>query len=158
MTRLHRMNLKGPWDYEWLDGPHSIGEADSNSHATSKNEFLLAHSRVRMPSSIQDAWGEVTGRVRFQRRFQKPTNLEEHERVHIAFDGFGGQAAVSLNDEPLIELADLAEPRTIDVTDRIGQSNVISVELTWNAAECSSEKGGLWKPVAIEIHVGSKRD
>jgi hypothetical protein len=59
---------------------------------------------------------------------------------------------VSLNDEPLIELTDLSEPCTIDVTDRIGQSNVISVELTWNAAECSSEKGGLWKPEAIEIH------
>ena len=152
MTRLHRMNLKGPWDYEWLDGPHPTGEAVSDSETTAENEFLLAHSRVRMPSSIQDAWGEVTGRVRFQRRFQKPTNLEEHERVHIAFDGLGGQATVSLNDEPLIELTDLSEPCTIDVTDRIGQSNVISVELTWNAAECSSEKGGLWKPVAIEIH------
>ena len=155
MTRLHRMNLKGPWDYEWLDGPHPIGDSVSDSEAASGNEFLLAHSRVRMPSSIQDAWGEMTGRVRFQRRFQKPTNLEEHERVHIAFDGLGGQAAVSLNDEPLIELTDLTEPRTIDVTDRIGQSNVISVELTWNAAECSSEKGGLWKPVAIEIHQAS---
>ena len=152
MTRLHRMNLKGPWDYEWLDGPYPIGEAVSDSEATAENEFLLAHSRVRMPSSIQDAWGEVTGRIRFQRRFQKPTNLEGHERVHIAFDGLGGQATVSLNDEPLIELTDLSEPCTIDVTERIGQSNVISVELTWNAAECSSEKSGLWKPVAIEIH------
>lgn len=155
MTRLHRMNLKGPWDYEWLDGPHPTSEAVSNSDVASNNEFLLAHSRVRMPSSIQDAWGDVTGRVRFQRRFQKPTNLEEHERVHIAFDGLGGQAAVSLNDEPLIKMNDLSEPHTIDVTDRIGQSNAISVELTWNAAECSSEKGGLWKPVAIEIHQAS---
>ena len=87
--------------------------------------------------------------------FQKPTNLEEYERVHIAFDGLGGQAIVSLNDQPLI---DLSEPRTIDVTDRIGQSNVISVELTWNAADSSSEKGGLWMPVAIEIHQASQAE
>lgn len=162
MTRLHRMNLKGPWDYEWLEGPIPVeGTASLNGtpcteqgadEAMSGNEFLLAHSRVRMPSSIEDAWGRVTGRVRFRRRFQKPTNLDEHERVHIAFDGLGGRAAVSLNGEPLAELCDVASTQTIDVTDRIGPSNVLSLELTRDAADPTAEKGGLWGAVAIEIH------
>ena len=148
---IHRMHLKGPWDYEWVEGPTGSASSDEDEDMTMDSP-LLTNFRVRMPSSVQEAFGNMSGRVIFRRRFQKPTNLEEHERVHIAFDGLGGQATVSLNDEPLIELTDLSEPCTIDVTERIGQSNVISVELTWNAAECSSEKSGLWKPVAIEIH------
>jgi beta-galactosidase/beta-glucuronidase len=155
MTRLHRMNLKGPWDYEWLDGPHALGESSTADKAEAENDFLLAHSRVRMPSSIEDAWGAVTGQIRFRRRFQKPTNLESHERVHIAFDGLGGSAAVLLNDEPLVELQEVDSPETFDVTDRLGQSNVLSVELTWQPGESSKKSGGLWGPVALEIHDAS---
>lgn len=158
MTRLHRMNLKGPWDYEWLDGPHTLTESSTvatgkvKDESEDENDFLLAHSRVRMPSSIQDAWGSVSGRIRFQRRFQKPTNLESHERVHIAFDGLGGTAIVTLNDEPISKLRDVESPLTIDVTDRLRPSNILAVELTWSPCESRQARGGLWGPVAIEIH------
>ena len=152
MTRLHRMNLKGPWDYEWLDGPHAASDSNVDLPPAANNDFLLAHSRVRMPSSIEDAWGAVSGRVRFQRRFQKPTNLEPHERVHIAFDGFGGTATVTLNGEPLAELNDVDSTQTFDTTDRLGQSNILAVELTWNPPGNGAGRGGLWGAVAIEIH------
>jgi hypothetical protein len=146
------MNLKGPWDYEWLDGPHALADSVADPPPAEDNEFLLAHSRVRMPSSIEDAWGAVSGRVRFQRRFQKPTNLEPHERVHIAFDGLGGTAALTLNGESLTRLCDVESTQTFDVTDQLGQSNTLAVELTWGPAESRQHQGGLWGAVAIEIH------
>jgi hypothetical protein len=159
MTRLHRMNLKGPWDYEWLDGPHDLPSAKvAVESASGENEFLLAHTRVRMPSSIEDAWGHVSGRVRFQRRFQKPTNLESHERVHVAFDGLGGTAAVTLNGEPIAELLDVEATQTFDITDRLRSTNIVAVELSWDPNESPQSRGGLWAPVAIEIHDASESE
>lgn len=152
MTRIHRMNLKGPWDYKWLDGPHADGPGAEPQDEPTGSEFLLAHERVRMPSSIQDAWGAVSGLIRFQRRFQTPTNLEEHERVHVAFDGLGGRAAIELNGIGLAALRDMDSSHSFDITDRIEATNVLVVELAWQAAESGHQRGGLWGPVAIEIH------
>jgi len=153
------MNLKGPWDYEWLDGPHPISESSPGETETTSDSFLLAHSRVRMPSSIEDAWGAVSGRVRFRRRFQKPTNLEPHERVHIAFDGLGGDATVTLNDDPLARLSDVTEPCSFEVTDHLGPTNILQVDLLWTSVEGphpdGPNRGGLWGAVGIEIHVAS---
>ena len=162
MTRIHRMNLKGPWEYVWLDGPHKDTAAADTAAADAveepfDSEFLLAHERVRMPASIQDAWGQVSGRIRFQRRFQAPTNLETHERVHVAFDGLGGQARIELNGADLVTLSDPDVSRSFDITDRIGATNVLAVELTWKAAESRQCQGGLWGPVAIEIHTAPDR-
>jgi len=149
------MNLKGPWDYRWLDGPHADPPASGVSDEPAVSDLLLAHDRVRMPSAIQDAWGPVSGRIRFQRRFQSPTNLEEHERVHVAFDGLGGRAAVELNGSGLATLSDVETGCSIDITDQIEATNVLTVDLTWRAAESDHSRGGLWGPVAIEIHTRS---
>lgn len=160
MTRLHRMNLKGPWDYEWLDGPHSVSNSTVGETEGIPNSFLLPHSRVRMPSSVEDAWGVVSGRVRFRRRFQKPTNLDPHERVHIAFDGLGGNATVTVNDSLLATLCNVTEPCSYDVTSCLGPTNILQVELLWNPLENDPShgdqiRGGLWGAVGIEIHDAS---
>ena len=152
MARLHRINLKGPWNYEWLDGPHRRNTSSPGEDDSEFSEVLLNHSRVRMPSSIEDAWGAVTGTVRFRRRFQRPTNLDPHERVHIAFDGLGGSARVLLNEKQIAELRDVESTRSVDVTEQICPTNTLTVDLHWNPDESAQSAGGLWGAVAIEIH------
>jgi beta-galactosidase/beta-glucuronidase len=143
---IHRINLKGPWVYEWLDGPHGSANSDA-----SKNSPLLADSRVRMPTSLQTVFGNVSGRILFRRRFQRPTNLDENEQVHIAFDGIGGRADIAVNGQSLGNVADNAETVSFDMTQLLGPSNELTVELTISSGDDLSP-AGLYKPVAIEIH------
>ncbi len=62
---------------------------------------------------------------------------------------------MSLNDEPLAEVRDVESTVTFDMTDRIGPSNILTVEVAWSPADSSQSKGGLWGAVAIEIHDAS---
>lgn len=146
---IHRMHLKGPWFYQWLDGP--VASDSSTENVTTQDSPLLADSRVRMPSSWQSAFGNASGRIRFSRRFQRPTNLDNNEHVHIAFDGIGGQAIIAVNGEELGNLADTSDTVSFDMTSLLKLSNELTVELTFSA-EPDSRPGGLFEPVAIEIH------
>ncbi len=145
----HRMHLKGPWFYEWLDGPHACGDGDEDAAIDSP---LLNDSRVRMPSSMNDSFGKVSGRIVFRRRFQRPTNLDDNERVHIAFDGIGGRADVAVNGHPLGSLKNNTETVSFDMTDLLEPSNELTVDLIISWGE-DQKPGGLYEPVAIEIHI-----
>jgi beta-galactosidase/beta-glucuronidase len=149
---LHRMHLKGPWSYEWLDGPHCSSTASSATAET--DSPLLADSRVRMPSSWQSAFGSVSGRVLFRRRFQRPTNLDPNERVHIAFDGLGGQATIAVNGQRIGSLADTTETVSFDITSLLEMSNELTVELSF-FPDGTPTPGGLREPVAVEIHLAA---
>ena len=147
---IHRMHLKGPWDYEWVEGPTGSASLAEDEDMTMDSP-LLTNFRVRMPSSVQEAFGNISGRVIFRRRFQKPTNLDSNERVHIAFDGIGGRAEVSVNGKTLGSLSNNSETVSFDMTEALEQSNELAVDLTivWND---DVEPGGLFQPVAVEIH------
>lgn len=146
---VHRINLKGPWSYEWLDGPHPV--AGSEERISSEDSPLLADSRVRMPSSWQSAFGSSSGRIRFRRRFQKPTNLDDNERVHMAFDGIGGSAVIAVNGRKIAEVENIESTVSYDVTRLLDPSNEVSVEISFTPDECD-QPGGLSKPVVVEIH------
>ena len=143
------MHLKGPWFYEWLDGPPACGDGDGGAAIDSP---LLNDSRVRMPSSMNDSFGKVSGRIVFRRRFQRPTNLDDNERVHIAFDGIGGRADVAVNGHPLGSLKNNTETVSFDMTDLLEPSNELTVDLIISWGE-DQKPGGLYEPVAIEIHI-----
>ena len=142
MTQPYRMHLKGPWEFQWLS---RVGEClDAR-----RPGVLLDGDRIKMPASWQDAFGAATGRVVFSRRFQKPTNLDDEEQVHVAFDGIGGAALIRLNDQPIGELTDVSETKSFDVTAHLKPTNVLSVEVSFEGRD---QPGGLWGAVAIEIH------
>lgn len=147
---IHRMHLKGPWDYEWVEGPTGSASSAEDEDMTMDSP-LLTNFRVRMPSSIQEAFGNMSGRVIFRRRFQKPTNLDGNERVHIAFDGIGGRADISVNGTTLGSLSNNSETVSFDMTEVLEHSNELAVDLTivWDE---DVEPGGLFQPVAVEIH------
>ena len=76
---VHRIRLRGPWNYEWL--------------GDSKQE--PQNGRVSLPKEWRDLLGDVEGCVRFQRTFHCPTNLSEASRVDLVFEGIGGKAGGS---------------------------------------------------------------
>src|SRR5262245_17267846 len=104
-TVTHRIRLKGPWEYQWVA-----------SDDASPIESSTAVGRVKMPSDWQSTFGDRAGTVRFRRRFHRPTNLEPHERVSIAFDGIGGSGQVWLNGTTLGTFAAEAHSLAFDIT------------------------------------------
>lgn len=133
----HRMFLKGPWQCEWLEGPEpALGEAPS---------------QVRMPVSWQDAFGPVSGRVRFSRRFHSPTNLEPEEHVVLAFEGLGGAVEITVNGKTLASADTPEDVLRCDVTELLKPFNELTVDVRFDATS-TDRPGGLWQPVAIEIH------
>jgi beta-galactosidase/beta-glucuronidase len=132
---IHRIHLKGPWDYEWVGDPLSDA-AESG--------------RVTMPADWASLFGPAGGRARFRRRFHSPTNLEPEDRVWLVFDGVGGHGTVVLNDEIIGRLRSSDEPQRLDVATRLRPFNAVLVELEFDPA-VAANAGGLYAPIAIEI-------
>jgi hypothetical protein len=144
------MNLKGPWFYEWLEGPEP---ADAFlARCADRDSPQMSTSRVRMPASWLDAFGPVTGTVMLRRRFGQPSNLEPHERVHVALDEAVGDVEISVNGEAVASIAGSIEPLTFDVTDRLNASNELALKLRYDGRQPEHEER-LLVSVAIEIHV-----
>lgn len=133
----HRIHLKGPWQYEWL------GAGDAHLP-------FPRSGRVTMPADWQSLFGERSGTARFTRRFHRPTNLEPHERVLLAFDGVGGAARIALNGRSLGVIDAPARSARFVVTEFLSLNNELAVELRFDPDRCG-QPGGLWGPVAIEI-------
>lgn len=145
---IHRMHLKGPWQFEWLSGPF---DQDGRPITPVANDpgVLMSDSRIRMPASWQSAFGIVCGTAKFSRRFHKPTNLDPNERVHIAFDGIRGKAKFALNGSSIEAQGDAS---SFDVTERLVPSNLLTVEITVDAEDLAAS-AGLYAAVAIDIYV-----
>lgn len=128
----HRMHLKGPWDFYWLDREEPDG-------------------RAVMPMSWRELFGAESGRVEFRRKFNMPTNLEAHEHVWIVFDGIGGESTVSVNRELLGHIAADQSNAEFEITSLLNVHNELCVALSFDPARVPPELGGLWGPVALEI-------
>lgn len=134
---VHRIRLKGPWEYEWLRG------APSNNTAVA--------GRVHMPSDWQEAFGNASGVVKFSRNFQRPTNLDADEHVFLVFEGIGGLGEISLNGEQLTRSTQKSWEASADVTAFLRPRNQVVVCLDFDPHATPDVPGGLWKPVVIEI-------
>jgi beta-galactosidase/beta-glucuronidase len=129
---MHRIRLIGPWEYEWL------GDAAVNAPS----------GQVRMPRDWRELFGDAYGTARFVRRFGRPTNLDENERVRLVFDGIGGAAVVQLNGVELGRV-NLANRRAaFDITRRLHARNELAVTLT---VDTPLVDAGLWGVVALDI-------
>ncbi|MBW3539320.1 MAG: hypothetical protein KY476_03550 [Planctomycetes bacterium] len=131
----HRIQLRGPWDYEWIGGERDPAQPTSG--------------RVKLPASWHELFGPVTGTVRFTRWFHCPTNLSADERVFVVLEGVGGRAVAAINDQPLGELANAAAAGEFDVTDRLAPRNRLCIVLTL-ASDAPADTDP-WASVALEI-------
>lgn len=141
----HRIHLRGPWDYEWLEGPRPLV---SSLSPVVKPEVLLADHRLRMPADWFEAFGAVTGKVRFRRRFHAPTGLGPEDRVCLVCDGLSGTGTITVNSE---RIGPAKQNEPIEITARLQRFNELLIELEVTAPDAQG-RGGLWGPVALEIH------
>jgi hypothetical protein len=139
MSPVHKIRLKGPWNYQWLasDPP----DQDIPDPAT---------GRVHVPVTWQECFGARTGLVRWTRRFQRPRFLDPDERVLLGLDGLVGIERVCLNHDELA-LRDVGLPeRKYDLTDWLLPSNQLEIEMR-HAPGDDPLRGGLAVPAVLHI-------
>ena len=134
----HRIQLRGPWEYRWLDTPPTEGLP-----------FPPA-GRVKMPAGWQSLFGRRSGHARFTRRFNRPTNVGPHQRVLIVLERPAGTAALRVNDHHLGTTTPAAESARFDVTAVLRRSNELVVDVEFDPAT-PADLDELWRTVAIEI-------
>lgn len=105
----HVIRLRGPWEYEVL----------ANEGAT---------GIVQMPCNLAEiVETEFRGTVRFSRRFNRPTGLDEATRVWLVLeDDFEPQ--VTLNGQTLVPPATQNVPTRLDITSRLQSHNILVLE------------------------------
>ncbi len=154
MAAVHRIALKGPWHYEWMG--EVSGNSDTSNHdevatSTEQSSGSAEVRRVRMPSDWESLFGTRAGRVRFSRRFHRPTGLEPETRVLVNFTGIGGRGSVLLNQQFLGGVHQCREPVAFDVTALLEPSNMLEVVLEYRP-NLDESPGGIWGTVYVEIH------
>lgn len=122
MPYPHIFRLRGPWQYTPL----------------ARFDFgpLPPPGRVELPTDWGATLGnEFQGRVRYERSFNAPSNLDPHERVWLVIDGADARADVSLNGQSLGTVAGYALSSEWDITEKIGPRNTLSIEVELPGAE-----------------------
>lgn len=128
----HRIRLRGPWKCEPLSAVRFPPPAQGETR-TADDEKPAAESGQRTAESG----------VRFRRSFGYPGRIDAHERVWLTFAGIGDEAEVRLNDHLLGRIVASSE---FEVTSLLRRRNELIVEI-----EGTSEQGGLWGEVALEV-------
>ncbi len=119
MALSHVIRLRGPWEYE----PLSPSAASSPSVQPSPG-------RVKLPTDWADLRSRnLSGRVRFRRRFHRPTGLSPHQQVVIVVEQVPPATAVALDDRPLGQTREAGTPTEFDITTRLRDSNVLTLEI-----------------------------
>jgi beta-mannosidase len=98
--------------------------------------------------------------VRFRRRFQKPRQVDENERLWLTFDAADYFTTVWLNGEEVGRHEGAFDQFSFEVTKRIRQRNELVVEVECPAEAGKGQRmfrgvlppgGGLWGDVALEV-------
>jgi beta-galactosidase/beta-glucuronidase len=148
MPQPHVIRLRGPWECQPLE------RFDASAD-------LPAAARVQAPCDWAELLGhEFLGRVRYTRRFNRPTNLDPHERVWLIIDGVDHHGLVTLNGTPLGQVAGCARPARFDVTELLQSHNTLEVEVSLDRetfhdsslrGQRAGQSGGLVGEVRLEI-------
>ncbi len=171
MGQLHVIRLRGPWELQPLERDVPAG-GDGMQHLEEKGSGVISEKtpdpfvvrpssyRVTVPGDWRESLGsDFCGRARYQRRFNRPTNLEADERVWLVLEAVDHQADVALNGHALGTMRDL-QPARFDITATLEPSNQLTVDVSLPAAvfadptlrrDRASQPGGLIGEVRLEI-------
>ncbi len=153
MSGCHSIRLIGPWNYEVV--------ARSGGGPVAAATRLPSAGRVKMPTDWGDTLGDgFRGRVRYVRKFNRPTGLVEGITVWLAVDQVDAFGTVALNRRVLGPVA--TEPKKFEIGDLLQAHNSIEIEVELPAQDGSCEvprradriglPGGLIGEVRLEIH------
>lgn len=119
----HRIRLRGPWEFTWLDS--AAGLTAERRTGT-----------VRLPAAWTEAFGDLLGTVRLSRRFNRPTGLDDAERVWLEVE-VPAEISVSLDGAWLGHVASGAV--RFDVTGRLGTYGRIDLDMRRETATAEVE-------------------
>ncbi|HJT35787.1 MAG TPA: hypothetical protein VJ783_27410 [Pirellulales bacterium] len=132
MPYPHVIRLRGPWQYTPLI---RFGEGP-----------LPAPGRVELPTDWGATLGEkFRGRVRYERSFNSPSNLDPHERVWLIVDGADARADVHLNGQSLGTIEGYALSAEWDITEIIGSRNLLGLDVEQPNTD-SAPASSAWPP------------
>ena len=112
--------------------------------------------RVHIPSD----WGswlgdEFRGTVSFARRFGRPTQLADHQKVWLVVEQVDEIGAVKLNENPVGEILFGQEPLRREIKDQLLPRNLLTIEISVLGDQRSPSRvhvaGGLIGSVRLEI-------
>ncbi len=86
--------------------------------------------KATLPCDWSDALGpDFRGKVRYRRRFNRPSGLDPHERVWLVIEGVDAFGSAALNGRALGDIRGYALPASFDVTDLLGPGNELSLDV-----------------------------
>ncbi|MDB5387831.1 MAG: glycoside hydrolase family 2 sugar binding protein [Planctomycetaceae bacterium] len=150
---MHRIQLKGPWEYQPLVGLEATVDVRSlspgDASAVSIDQHLPPPGTVKFPASWNEFLGDFRGTVQFRRPFNRPTNLSPSEQVNLVLEGVGGAAEVRLNGQLLGCVADSEGSSRFEITPHLRPHNDLRISISRTLA--TPDPAGLWGIVCLEI-------
>ena len=161
---MHVIRLRGPWQYEPL--ARTLLLADGSTCAEPGD--LPPPGEVKMPADWGDTLGGYfRGRVRYSRKFNRPTGIEQGDRLFLRIQQVDAFGSAALNEHPLGEIPSGGNPQRFEVTRLLQPFNqlVIEVELPRSTADSAplprpkrdDLPGGLVGEVRLEIENGEQQ-
>lgn len=156
---IHKIRLRGPWTCE----PLAWTQLLPNGEMLDVARPLPAAGTLVLPADWSSIVGvDFRGRVKFTRRFGRPTGLDAHTSVFLVVDAVDQRATIELNGERLGEKSADQPPWRREISERLlpGNKLVIVVELPATTesspplprpGRSSSDPGGLIGEVRLEI-------
>lgn len=158
MSELHVIRLRGPWEYEPL--ARSVRREEGTVGETAID--LPPPGRIQMPADWGGTLGaEFRGRVRYRRRFGRPTGLTPHERVWLVLEGVDAMGDVFFGGMRLGQVHAASGAARFDITALVQERNELVVEVELPLMDAAQEAavrpgrqnlpGGLFGEVRLEI-------
>ena len=130
-SEVHRIRLRDPWEV-------SVGES-------------AEWSRTDLDSAWARFGGRPAGRVRFRRRFSRPSGLEPGDEVRLVIEAPVVSGTVVLNGNVLGVVEPSEFPAEFAVGDRLQDGNLLEVDVVTAETDASDLPAGPWKLVVLEI-------
>lgn len=132
----HRIRLRGPWMYHWLDAEGRPAGADA---------------ALRHPEDWPQRAGLLAGRMELTRNFHAPSNLDPHEAVFVVLTGVQGSGEVRLNGQPLGSFGRQESACEFACPLPLPFFNVLTIDVSFPAATDVSPQIGLYGVVELQI-------
>jgi len=134
----HVIRLRGPWVYQPLERQVLAGDGSVVAVAGGLPEA----GRITLP----DDWGKTLGgdfrgRVRYVRRFGRPSNLDRAQRVWLVCDGVDLRATCELNARALGPIEGYRRAVRFDITSELAERNELTVDVELPPLDYQSEQG-----------------